>query len=85
MAAVSSAENGPEPLVESPAFTYDGFVESSASSPGSGDGLAEDVLGAGENAVRTVTVASAVATIATTAIVVGGIVGVTYLVVRKRA
>ena len=79
------AENGPEPLVESPAFTYDGFVESSASSPGSGDGLAEDVLGAGENAVRTVTVASAVATIATTAIVVGGIVGVTYLVVRKRA
>ena len=82
-----------EPLGESPAFTYDRFAESSGHGGGietelvsdRGTALAHDVVEAGENTVRNVAVAAAVAKVATAAVVVGGIVGVTYLVTRKKA
>lgn len=82
-----------EPLGESPRFTYDRFAASSgrrgaveAELVSDRDAaLAHDVVEAGESTVRNVAVAAAVAKVATAAVVVTGIVGVTYLVTRKKA
>ena len=50
-----------------------------------GSELAQDVIDAGENTVRNVAVAAAVTKVLVAAVVVGGAVGVTYLVTRRKA